>query len=86
MKFRGLAKRLWFGHIPLIRGKFFYYSHSVYFPLGSQTFERVCVEGVYEQETLKSNLVACRSGNELFRRWGKHRSDVRADSFGSTSR
>ena len=55
MKLRLLAKKLLFGHVPLIRRSFLYYGHRVYFPSGSHLFERFCEEGGYEQEVI--NLI-----------------------------
>lgn len=51
MTVRGVAKRLVFGSLPYMRGRFPYYGHTVHFPLGSITFERACAEGIYERDT-----------------------------------
>src|SRR5262249_31774258 len=51
VRLRGVAKKMLFGAAPFLRGRFPYYRHTVYFPLGSFTFERACAEGIYEQDT-----------------------------------
>jgi len=41
-----------YGKRPFYRGAFPYFEHQVHFPLGCHLFERVCHEGIYEQQTL----------------------------------
>jgi FkbM family methyltransferase len=48
IELRRLVKRLLFGSTPFLRGRFRYFGQVVYFPLGSEIFERACDEGVYE--------------------------------------
>lgn len=50
MRLRGAVKKVLFGTVPFIRGRFRYYGHTVFFPLGCQTFNRACSEGVYERD------------------------------------
>lgn len=52
-RWRGIAKRLVYGSVPFVRGKFPYYGHTVYFPRGSVIFEMACEEGIYESPTLR---------------------------------
>ena len=52
MRLRGRLKRIVYGVRPFYRGSFPYFEHQVHFPLGSHLFERVCHEGIYEQQTL----------------------------------
>lgn len=57
MQPRAMLKQLIYGRRPFYRGTFPYFEHDVHFPIGSHLFERVCREGIYEQETLR--LVLC---------------------------
>ena len=66
MRLRGLAKKLLFGSTPCLRGRFPYYGHTVYFPLGSITFERACAEGTYERDTTNLILALAESGTTYF--------------------
>jgi FkbM family methyltransferase len=66
MRWRGIAKKLLFGSLPFIRGKFPYYGHTVYFPPGSHTFERTCADGIYERETVHFILSLVESGTTYF--------------------
>jgi FkbM family methyltransferase len=47
--------RRFYRYVPFVRGRFHYYGHTIYFPLGSHIFERACAEGIYECET--ANLI-----------------------------
>jgi FkbM family methyltransferase len=53
LRLRGEFKRLVYGSLPLLRGAFPYYGCQVFFPTHSHMFERACVEGIYEQDTLR---------------------------------
>ena len=55
MRLRALAKRHLYGSVPLFRGRFPYYEHTVHFPLGCSLFKRACAEGIYEREN--TNLI-----------------------------
>src|SRR5260370_41960132 len=66
MRWRGIAKKLLFGSLPFIRGKFPYYGHAVYFPPGSHTFERACADGIYERETVNFILSLVEPGTTYF--------------------
>ena len=66
MRLRALAKRHLFGSLPLLRGRFPYYGHTVYFPLGSHLFERACVEGIYERDTTNLILALAEPGKTYF--------------------
>jgi FkbM family methyltransferase len=52
MRLRARAKKLLFGSMPGLRGRFPYFGHSVYFPPRSTLFEAACAEGIYERTTL----------------------------------
>jgi len=66
MRLRGRAKQLLFGSMPLLRGRFPYYGHTVHFPLGSITFERACSEGIYERDTTNLVLALAEPGTTYF--------------------
>jgi FkbM family methyltransferase len=55
MRLGGLAKKILFGSVPVVRGRFPYYGHTVHFPLGSCIFEAACREGIYERDLV--NLI-----------------------------
>jgi FkbM family methyltransferase len=55
MNFRSALKRIVFGKMPFLRGRFKYFGHTVFFPLGSYIFDRACKEGVYERDLI--NLI-----------------------------
>src|SRR4051812_33461768 len=57
---RSFAKQVLFGAVPFVRGRFSYFGHPVFFPLGSHIFKRACREGIYEQETLDLLLALVR--------------------------
>lgn len=66
MRLRGVAKKMLFGAAPCIRRRFPYYGHTVYFPLGSTTFERACAEGIYERDTTCLILALAETGTTYF--------------------
>jgi FkbM family methyltransferase len=66
MRLRGLAKKMLFGSVPCIRGRFPYYGHTVHFPLSSIIFERACAEGIYERDTTYLILALAESGTTYF--------------------
>jgi FkbM family methyltransferase len=66
MRLRGLVKKILFGSVPCLRGRFPYYGHTVHFPLGSITFERACAEGVYERDTTCLILALAEPGTTYF--------------------
>src|SRR5262249_30051850 len=53
MHLRSKAKSILFGRVPLLRGRFKYFGHSVSFPIGSQLFERTCRERIFEQDVVR---------------------------------
>jgi FkbM family methyltransferase len=60
MTMRQTLKRLVYGHVPFLRGRFWYYGQLVYFPARSHIFERAVRDGTYEGEVtrLLTSLVA----------------------------
>src|ERR1700730_1556499 len=66
MRIRGLAKKLLYGSVPLLRGSFPYYDHTVYFPLGSRVFEIACADGIYEKEIINLILRLVTPGTTYF--------------------
>ncbi len=62
MRLRGKLKQIAYGVRPFYRGTFPYFDHDVHFPFGSHMFDRVCDDGIYEQETLE--LISCLIGQE----------------------
>jgi FkbM family methyltransferase len=66
VRVRGVAKRLVFGSVPYMRGRFPYYGHMVHFPLGSITFARACAEGIYERDTTCLILALAEPGTTYF--------------------
>jgi FkbM family methyltransferase len=66
MSLRGLTKKLLFGSLPALRGRFTYYSHTVHFPSGSHIFERACAEGIYEQDIINLILSLVEPGTHYF--------------------
>lgn len=66
MRWRGFAKKLLFGSLPFVHGKFPYYGHAVYFPPGSHIFDRACAEGIYEREIINLILALVRPGTTYF--------------------
>jgi FkbM family methyltransferase len=59
IRLRRFVKKVLFGYVPFLRGRFRYYEHTVYFPLGSIIFEYACADGLYERDVtdLIINLV-----------------------------
>lgn len=55
MTFGSSITRRFYRHAPFMRGRFNYYGHTIYFPLGSYIFELAYAEGIYEHET--TNLI-----------------------------
>jgi FkbM family methyltransferase len=66
MNWRGAAKKLVFGSAPFLRGRFNYYKHIVFFPLGSHIFERACAEVVYERDITNLVLAFVEAGTTYF--------------------
>ncbi len=66
MRWRSTAKKLLFGSLPFVRGKFTYYGHAIYFPPGSHIFDRVCAEGIYEREIINLILALVRPDTTYF--------------------
>jgi FkbM family methyltransferase len=66
MRLRGLAKKLLFGSLPGLRGRFRYFGHAVYFPPESHIFELVCAEGIYERATLELILSLVKPATAYF--------------------
>jgi FkbM family methyltransferase len=61
-----MAKKLLFGSVPGLRGRFPYYGHTVFFPPKCHLFERACVEGIYERDTTNLILSLIQPGTTYF--------------------
>jgi FkbM family methyltransferase len=66
MRLRGFAKKMLFGSVPFLRGRFPYYGHTVHFPLGCTTFEYACAEGFYERDATYLILALVEPGTTYF--------------------
>lgn len=66
MRLRGRLKYLYHHAAPWARERFAYCGTAVFFPSGSHLFERVCAEGIYEQEVLRFILDALPSDGTFF--------------------
>ena len=52
MGLRKKIKKLLYGYCPGFSGAFPYFGTKVYFPKGSELFNRVCIEGIYEHSSV----------------------------------
>ena len=66
MRLRGFAKKVLFGSVLGLRGRFSYFGHSVYFPPRSNLFDAACAEGIYERTTLDLILSLVKPGTTYF--------------------
>ena len=65
-KFRSLAKRFIYGHLPGASGSFPYFGTRVYFPKGSSSFLAACEQGVFEADNVRILQALARPDAVLF--------------------
>src|SRR5437660_10430947 len=66
MKLRQRFKRWLYGSCPGFAGSFPYYGARVYFPKGSQIFDMLCAQGIYEGENINVINALIRPGSTYF--------------------
>ena len=66
MKLRQRLKRWLYGSCPGLAGSVPYYGARVYFPKGSQIFDMLCAQGIYEGENINVINALIRPGSTYF--------------------